>query len=494
MPCHAGSFSSGVNLTHASNCTECPVGASCTPGSTKPTLCLPGSYGAGARQQTCELCPAGKFTPDEGATECRNCTAGYLCVKGSSAPVPCPGGTHADKSVLASIGYLSNLTADCIICPAGTSCSVGSSEPAPCLPGSYGADAGQQTCERCPAGKFTSDENSTRCHVCNHGHFCPRGSALPAACPEGTYSNETGLEAPSQCLRTPAGYFSAAGSAAPSKCGGSSLYCIGGLGTPQSISGEVETYTNTSLNTVLDPNDTTTRTSYRTCGHGFYCISGEAIPCPLGRWCTDGVQHKCAAGLLGNATNLDSHICNGNCTLNSYCLEASTAAEPCPDGTVGERAGLKSKDECKPCVREQDLNSRPSRARSSLCQTDSGSLLPRGTRSNPVSIAGRKLVQLWQAVWMQHQLLHSERRPVKGAHGPLCLPSLPNALHHKANGQLHCGRLRMRPRVLSRSIQWQQRYVQALSDGHVMHNLGHVPRIAPCGGRILEAWLPLGGR
>ena len=116
-------------MTSEDDCIVCDAGHACSVGTAEQLPCLPGSYGASAGQATCDRCPAGQFTSEEGATACRTCTAGYLCVEGSSAPQPCPGGTHADQHVLATVGYLSNLTSDCIVCPAGTSCSVGSAEP-----------------------------------------------------------------------------------------------------------------------------------------------------------------------------------------------------------------------------------------------------------------------------------------------------------------------------------------------------------------------------
>ena len=86
----AGSYSNTAGLTSAASCTACPVAAACSTGSTAPSACLPGSYSSQTRQQTCTLCPGGKFTPDSGSTACRDCTAGYLCVEGSSAPQPSP--------------------------------------------------------------------------------------------------------------------------------------------------------------------------------------------------------------------------------------------------------------------------------------------------------------------------------------------------------------------------------------------------------------------
>ena len=105
-----------------------------------------------------------------------------LCVKGSSAPQPCPGGTHADQSVLATVGHLSNLTSDCIICPAGTACSVGSAQPMQCLPGSVAPSANMETCDLCGNGKFQRQYGQTSCEICIPGFYCKVGAAEPVPC------------------------------------------------------------------------------------------------------------------------------------------------------------------------------------------------------------------------------------------------------------------------------------------------------------------------
>ena len=152
-------------MTSEDDCIVCDAGHACSVGSDEQTACLPGSYGDAPGRATCELCPAGKFTPDEGNTECRNCTKGYLCVEGSSAPQPCPGGTHADQDVLDAVGYLFNLTEHCISCPHGTFCPVGTSAPNKCAPGTYNALSQQEQCFKCNPGSYQSLEGQMTCNA-----------------------------------------------------------------------------------------------------------------------------------------------------------------------------------------------------------------------------------------------------------------------------------------------------------------------------------------
>ena len=216
-------------MTSVTDCITCDAGFACSVGSAVQKACLPGSYGAAPGQATCDLCEPGKFTPDAGNTACRNCTSGYLCVEGSSAPQPCPGGTHADQTVLASVGFLSNLTMDCKICPPGTSCSVGSAEPTRCLPGSIAPEANQETCDLCPQSQFQREYGQTACVDCLPGFYCKTGSAEPVPCPAGYVGNATGLYSPGQCTPVPRGFWAPLGSSIPETCPASGFYCPGAL-------------------------------------------------------------------------------------------------------------------------------------------------------------------------------------------------------------------------------------------------------------------------
>jgi len=57
----------------------------------------------------------------------------------------------------------------------------------------------------------------------------------------------------------------------------------------------------------------------------------------------------CAAGTMGNASQLSSPACNGPCIEGHYCPEASTEPKVCPKGTVGGRLGLRNASECDSC-------------------------------------------------------------------------------------------------------------------------------------------------
>ena len=186
-------------MSSVEQCITCDAGYACAVGSAEQQACLPGSFGAEAGRATCKLCAAGTFTPDSGNTACHNCKRGYLCVEGSSAPQPCPGGTHADQTVLATVGYLSNPTSDCVVCPEGTSCRVGSDKPTPCLPGSIGTAPKQETCELCESGKFQREYGQTACVSCTPGFYCKEGSSEPRPCRAGYVGNATGLYSAGQC-------------------------------------------------------------------------------------------------------------------------------------------------------------------------------------------------------------------------------------------------------------------------------------------------------
>ena len=150
-------------------------------------------------------------------------------MEGSSAPQPCPGGRHADQTVLATVGFLSNLTTDCKICPEGTSCAVGSNQPTPCMPGSIAPIAQMETCDLCANGKYQRAYGQTACEDCLPGRYCKEGTAEPVPCPGGTSGNATGLYSVGQCEPVPVEYWAPLGSIVPEPCPASGFYCPGAL-------------------------------------------------------------------------------------------------------------------------------------------------------------------------------------------------------------------------------------------------------------------------
>lgn len=226
--------------------------------------------------------------------------------------------------------------------------------PHPCAAGVLGSTKpslqnSAQCAGPCPAGFTCPTVSTVDPNPCDPGHYCPEGSSLAMPCKEGTHSNATGMSSPHDCMPTLAGYYSPPGSISPQPCGGSSLYCPGHEGKPRSIIGVLETYTDRSLNSALDPTNPLTRTSFSDCPGKHYCDSGQATICPFGHWCSSGEQHTCSAGLLGNATGLNSSSCNGPCPVAHYCPKASASALACRDGTVGNATRLRNASECQAC-------------------------------------------------------------------------------------------------------------------------------------------------
>ena len=211
-------------------------------------------------------------------------------------------------------------------CPQGYQCPSGVAMPFPCPRGTF-----------CPGGAAAP-------LACQNGSYCPDETSLPSACDRGYFC-------PNAFTRrlVPAGHFAAAGSTSASACGGSALYCPGGEGEPRVAPTGTQTYTDVALDQTLDPTNPATRTSLRDCPPGFYCEGGLALECPTGYFCRDGKQFECAAGKLGNARMLTTPECNGICPPAHYCPEAATAAQSCPQGTVGEGSGLRSSSECTAC-------------------------------------------------------------------------------------------------------------------------------------------------
>ena len=155
---------------------QCPAGkANAVPGlssSSACIACLPGSVAGAEGTAVCERCAPGKLQSDERGTACMDCTRGSVCPLGSSTPQLCPGGTHADEDVLATVGYLSNLTRDCVDCAEGTFCPVGSLQPTLCEPGTINSEERQERCTSCAPGTYQNVAGSTACKACLPGHWC----------------------------------------------------------------------------------------------------------------------------------------------------------------------------------------------------------------------------------------------------------------------------------------------------------------------------------
>ena len=270
LPCRAGTYSSSVDLTHADQCTQSSPGFYASTGSIESQRCSIGTYAPTGGLGACHLCSAGRFASSSGQTACTNCTAGSLCLEGSSAPQPCPGGTHADQELLASIGFLSNLTTGCIRCTIGTFCPVGSAAPTNCSAGTYNSREKQGSCVKCEAGRFQKEEGATGCDECTLGSYCLPGASAALPCPAGTHQDltlTTPMTSEAQCIVCGAGTFCPIGAEAPTNCSAGTFSEV--ARQPECIKCAAGTFQSQEGAQVC-----------RVCDPGYYCPLGASVPLP----------------------------------------------------------------------------------------------------------------------------------------------------------------------------------------------------------------------
>ncbi|XP_046564960.1 major surface trophozoite antigen 11-like [Haliotis rubra] len=179
-----------------------------------PVVCPTGEFRNAAN--TCESCPAGRYQPDQGATECTPCPAGqYQEVPGSVECKQCPSGTYQDATGASGCtdcpaGQYQDSTAaaTCLDCPAGTSQAVAGGIGCEACPlATYQDTLGSPGCVNCQEGYNTTSTGTTAAAdcliVCVAGQF-RTSSTVCEQCPEGTYQNETGS---TQCLACPIGTY-----------------------------------------------------------------------------------------------------------------------------------------------------------------------------------------------------------------------------------------------------------------------------------------------
>lgn len=222
---------------------QCPLGHSCPYGSTKPTICLPGTYQSQPAQPSCQTCPKG-----EGNTSvscyirtmyaCKICpkdlsvpVTGFYCQEGASSPMPCPAGTVSQVDGLQSL-------LDCSLCPPGFYCNI-SALTAPSGPCSAGQchfllillffSQSELVATNCflihfPKGHFCSSGateprpvSQIYGDICPAGYYCPKQSSAPLPCPVGHFLQDKGASSYTLCSPCPPGrYCIALGSSQPS--------------------------------------------------------------------------------------------------------------------------------------------------------------------------------------------------------------------------------------------------------------------------------------
>ena len=135
---------------------SCPAGGYCPEGSDTVTPCEAGTYSTATRRTNADAC-----------VDCRPGT--YCEVTGDVGLVEptadCPQGYYCEQK--ATSGTTNE-------CAEGTFCEEGSSVEAQCPAGTYGAAAGQGTCEACGAGEICSGTGLDAISgICPKGSYCP---------------------------------------------------------------------------------------------------------------------------------------------------------------------------------------------------------------------------------------------------------------------------------------------------------------------------------
>ena len=406
-PCAAGYFCTGGSTvaepTDGVVGGGCPAGHYCPEASAQPTPCPMGTYNGANMSQSlsdcaacppamyCDAtgltapvgsCPATLYCPEGTGNPSLLCPLGYQCPEGVASPLDCPSGEYQDAPG----------QAQCIVCPEGYYCDLDEK----CNKTAWGH--GLYTVPRdCPAG-----------------HYCPAGTkfATEFPCPVPTFSNATNLKGVGECQQCPPGaYCASAGLTAPTGLCAASWYCRGSSnsshpetgptggycpagyycpeGTPAPQACPEGTYNAKEGSMALDnctlcdlghycPLTALTQ-PYNPCYPGFYCHEGEtsAQPadkkCPYGHYCPRGSStwQRCPPGTYSNhpgqyvckvcpaghycdydAANLTDYIVPEICPAGHFCPNGTRMATqfPCPVGTFHNETGLRSSDECPPCL------------------------------------------------------------------------------------------------------------------------------------------------
>ena len=336
--CPPGTYSASTALASAAECTPCDAGSYCLGATAAPSGACPAGYfcpeGTSAAQQF--PCPAGTFSSSmslSAASQCSACGLGNFCVAASTAPTPCPATTYSNSSTTPA-------NSSCLACPAGYRCAQGTGNHVACSPGTYSPPAAA-SCAVCPRGSFCPinattaaqvastflcpaglwcdaglvDEPDYTAHTCWPGSFCPQGTAYPQPCPAGTYSPFAGLSSVQGCLWCPAGSYCLANSTAPTALCPTAHFCPNATGVPTAFPCPSKTYRDTP--------GATSQADCALCPSGAYCLAATTHPaaCPPGSFCptNSDAPTACAIGTYSNVTGVKRVEDCEACTPGSYC-------------------------------------------------------------------------------------------------------------------------------------------------------------------------------
>ena len=127
-------------------------------------------------QQRCNACSGGKYRTENSPDACKNCAANQAAPVGSSFCTTCLSGSkpNSDRTLCKCIPGYKKVGETCEICPAGKYTDVDDLDSCKtCAAGSYTdtlSASGATSCKECEQGKYDADSDSrSACLACPSG-------------------------------------------------------------------------------------------------------------------------------------------------------------------------------------------------------------------------------------------------------------------------------------------------------------------------------------
>ena len=289
-------------------CSPCEIGTFSNEIGGRCDNCHPGFAIDTIESSECAECVPGKFTNGVHAVYCIDCPNGFYADKsGSNYCVECKNGTY-------SIIQGSPSKENCVDCPSGKI--------------SY---SGSQTCEFCPAGKWSNEE--IECVDCPGGKYSftigLKSETQCKNCPIGKYNDQTGLIYENECKECFPGYIG---------------IVEGAIKNTSCVPCEQGKFRH-SISQCLD------------CDDGFVALQAhqECKICPIGKVSDEYKINciDCPLGKLGNAQGLyliDSCLsCDRGRYSNITGISDFEQCTKCPVGTYNLNLAATSLSDCISC-------------------------------------------------------------------------------------------------------------------------------------------------
>mmetsp|Transcript_2166 Transcript_2166/g.7909 ORF Transcript_2166/g.7909 Transcript_2166/m.7909 type:complete len:1841 (+) Transcript_2166:296-5818(+) len=354
--CPTGLWSDGLNATSVDNCYPCPayeachngVKTNCTDPEEAPFFPFDGQIG----RNFCNICPAQYYVAygdEPELAQCSICPVGHRC-NGDGLATRCTGAQYASREGQPSCDTCpvgSHTTDDnilCLKCSTDEHCPDGDGRYT-CSPGQY-FDSGTLSCKPCPPGKFCSQGfandcpsgyfvsvTDNRCLECPIGFYCP-GDSEAHACADEYYANIGGL---SSCKQCPVGHYTDNSGSLCSECI-QGAYCPDGLRQIVCVEGEYLSHADEAC---------------FACPLGFYCQDFERQACSAGHFANETGLTNCLSCPKGTFHNMVAQTSANDCkpceagTYSSS--EASTSCSKCPAGHWSNVTGSTREEDCIPC-------------------------------------------------------------------------------------------------------------------------------------------------